>query len=137
MRLTAALRIFILADAAIAALVDDRFGPPPLVRASGLPAITRQIVSGRRLGRSLEPHEGTVLVVTRVQLDYWSARDAEAQDLAQLVVARCERFCGVMGGAGGVSVDHIDIADDATPYEVTTNLYHATHDLLITHYPPS
>jgi hypothetical protein len=92
-----ALRAFLLADADIAAAVDDRIVPWPLDQGIEFPAITITKISGIRIGNLSGP---ATLARPRYQIDYWTDGTAgadaflEAESGGALIRNRLEAYVG-------------------------------------------
>lgn len=76
------VRTYLLADATVAALIDERVYPVSLPQTAVLPAVTYQ----RVFGTEGITHQGpSGLERTRIQFDCWATTYAEATALAEAV----------------------------------------------------
>ena len=94
MSLETALRAYVLADAATAAIVGQRMYPRRLPQGPTLPALDYQRVDTRRL-HDFDGPDG--LPRARVQVRAWGASVQSATDTAALVRARLDGFKGAWG----------------------------------------
>lgn len=94
MSLEAALRTYVLADAAIAAAVGTRMYPRSAPQSPTLPLLVYQRIDTRR-GHDLGGPDG--LPRTRVQITVWAAGVQSAVDTAALVRKRLDGFYGKWG----------------------------------------
>lgn len=99
------LRSFLLADPAVAALIDTRLRPVVLRKNDELSAATYQLVSGNRV-RSLSGPSGRA--EPRFQIDGWGRRPSDARTLADAIIARLDGYSGLMGT---VQVDSVVFED--------------------------
>lgn len=105
MTFEAALKQHIGGDAAIAAVIAERFTPQPMPQGTTKPALTYLIVS-EDPQTDLDGEDGELLEV-RVQIDCWGPTQLEVRALAELVRQRMKTAASSFksiptpGGAGG------------------------------------
>lgn len=92
-----ALRAFLLADPAIAAIISTRMYPVQLPQNPALPAIRYFRVSGNRPQSTTGPLGQTN---PRVQIDCYALKFQDANDLAELVRKRLDGYRGPAGDDG-------------------------------------
>ena len=94
MSLETAMRAYVLADAAIAAVVGQRMYPRRLPQGPTLPALVYQRIDTRR-EHDMDGPDG--LPRPRVQVTAWAASVQTATDLAAAVRERLDGFRGAWG----------------------------------------
>ena len=127
-----ALRSYLCADAAIAALVDKRIAWGARPRASALPSICLHQISGVRQYAMMAP---SGLVNARVQVDCWGLSQADVTAVARAVNAA---IGGLRQTVGGVQMQGVfleseqDMTDEggAAPAEL---LHRVSMDFMIWH----
>jgi hypothetical protein len=77
------LRMLLLGQPALAALLGERVYPVTLPQGATLPAITYQVISGAGEG---DGHTGPGLSRRRYQFDCWAATYGQAADLGRALV---------------------------------------------------
>ncbi|RAH99196.1 DUF3168 domain-containing protein [Acuticoccus sediminis] len=102
----------LLADPGVRASVGDRVTPVTRPQGVTLPAIVVQTISGRR-GYAMSGPDG--LITSRVQLDAWGRRYADAKTAARGAIRALSGLSGEIAGVafGGVFVDGEDDSLDA------------------------
>jgi hypothetical protein len=122
-----ALREYLLADAAIAALIGDRIYPnamPQGVRATS-------IVYNRISDVGYHVYAGPLgFARPRYQLDAWAQTPDEAAALAGAIKERLDGFAGVMG-TPPVTVQGALFAGLRDDYDADAELYRTSQDYLI------
>lgn len=138
-RMIDALRGWLLADTAIAALVAARVFPLRADQNSLYPMIVLQQIS---LTPQLYTHGELGLVTTRVQVGCWAKTYSEAHNLANKVRLRVSGYTGVMGGPNNgdpaitvqdCELDNVYDQDDDTPGQDDRRLCGVITDYLIWH----
>lgn len=126
-----ALRSFLLADAAIVAVVVDRVYAlriPQGVNASSI-VVTR--VSGPG-DYHMDGPSG--LISARIQIDAWAATADAATTLANLVKDRIDGYRGTMGTGGNIVTVHgVFVADLREDYDGDAELYRSGRDYFVHH----
>ena len=126
MTIEAAIRQYLLAQAAVTDLIARRLYPMILPQPPTLPAVTYSRVS-RSTVRDLT---GMAYRVSRFQFSCWAEKYGDAKAVAQAVRQALEDYVGDMGEfriMDSTSVNEIDLS------EPDTGLYHVPVDVLITH----
>jgi hypothetical protein len=93
--IVAAIRAALLADAAVAALCDERIYPARLPQAGLLPAVVLHLISGVSDQATGGP---TGPVERRVQVDCWGERYGDAAGLATAARRRLDGLRGTFAG---------------------------------------
>lgn len=106
------LRTFLLADAAVAALVSTRVYPVEIPQKLTLPLIRYVQVSG--LNQHTTPGTSS-LSRARWQVDCLAADYASARALADAVMSRMDAYKGVVGSGTAQGVFAANQADDYVP----------------------
>jgi len=126
-----ALRSFLLADAAIVAVVVDRVYAlriPQGVKASSI-VVTR--VSGPGDYHLSGP---SGLINARIQIDAWAITADAAATLANLVKDRIDGYRGTMGTGGNIITVHgVFVADLREDYDDEAELYRSGRDFFVHH----
>lgn len=123
-----ALRAFLLADAAIAALVSTRIYPIRIPAGIKAASIVYARVSGAG-DYSMEGPSG--LAQHRLQLDSWALSSDAAVTLANLVKVRVDGYSGVMGtGGNAVNVQGVFQTDLREDYDAATELHRVGRDFM-------
>jgi hypothetical protein len=105
MDLSTAWRNHLLADSGVAAKVVARVYPMVLPQGCDYPAITYQFISNPQ-------HHAIPVGFPRIQTTCWAESHQAARELAAAVTDACQRFKGLMGGAGGITVINVKFEDD-------------------------
>lgn len=120
-----ALRSFVLADAAIAALVADRVYPLTLPQGVTLPAMTYQVV----FGEHPVIHDGPQgLARARVQFDCWAERYSETVAIAGALRTVLNGYRGAMGAIPDVVAK---VAGELDGWEPDVRAFRKTVDFQI------
>lgn len=127
MSLEAGLHAFLLADPAVAALIDTRLTPLILPQDPAYPAATYQRISASRL-RSVDGPAGRGK--PRLQLDCWGATYAQAKALAAAAGRALDGYKGLMGS---VQVDAVSLDNEQDVHEEEPEVYRVIQDYLISH----
>ncbi len=135
----AAVRLLLVADAGLTALVDDRIHADQLPQNEVLPAVVYQEISRiRDVGAS---HDGPGLHTVRVQVDAYSAQRYAALEVAEAIVAAlCPRRApGQVGFSRTVDVDGVKVevqavrpAGGSSGVEPETKLFRRRRDFIVT-----
>jgi hypothetical protein len=120
-----ALRAFLLADAAIAAIVAARVYPVVLPQGERGPSIVYTRVSGAG-DHHMQGASGLARV--RMQIDVWASTPDLAAPLANLVK---ERIDGYRGPMGAVPVQGVFFADEREDYQPDIDMHRMSRDYLI------
>lgn len=129
------LRAYLLADAAILALVATRVFPVKLPQATTLPSIVYQRISG--MG-SHHMQGASGLARPRMQIDCYSLSADTATVLANLVKERIDGFSGNMpwgenSPAEDIIIQGIFFADERDDYDDATKLFRLSRDYFVWH----
>ncbi|MGE5553298.1 MAG: tail completion protein gp17 [Betaproteobacteria bacterium] len=126
MNIEAALRMHLVNHSGLAALVAGRIYPLLLPQSPTLPAVTYQKIS------SIEEYAqdgSSSLRRVRFQIDCWAGSYASAKAVAAQVKAALIRFCGLLGGAGGVQVGGVWLDDETDFYESDPPVFRVSVDI--------
>lgn len=121
------LAAFLLAGAAVAALVENRLYPLTIEQKAELPALTYQRISGPRVRSLKGPSK---LAHPRFQIDCWGSTYGSAKTVAQAVRQRLDGYRGLMGST---SVGEVILESDTDDFEPDTGLYRVSMDFIIWH----
>lgn len=120
------VRTFLLADAAIAALVGTRVHPLNLPQKSTLPAVTVERIDTTRESTHDGP-EG--MQRARMRVSCWALTLLAARDLADKVRRRLHGFVGTMGAGTVVQASFMD--SDSDDFQSDPEMYVADLDFEI------
>jgi hypothetical protein len=122
-----ALTTYLLAQTSITALVSTRIYP-----AMAKQTVTKPyIIISRIDDPGTHTHDGPVAVGrARVQISAFAATWGSAQQIADAVEAVLDGLTGVIGGAGGITVNPIFYDDQVYIYEEETGLHHVAQDYI-------
>lgn len=126
-----ALRAYLLADTAIAAIISDRVYFIKMKQGNVDPCV----VFSRISGAGDYYHGGpSGLAMPRYQIDSWSKTGDAATTLANLIKARLSGYRGVMGtGPAAVTVQGVFMVDEREDYDDTVQLSRMSRDYFIDH----
>lgn len=128
MTLEQALYSYLSTYAGLTALVSTRIYPVTMPQGVTYPAVTYTRISAPRIhamGRD------TGLASPRVQVDCWGSSYSSVKGVAAQVRAALQDFSGLMGGAGGVTVQRAFIEGDRDLYESDTQTHRTSMDFII------
>jgi hypothetical protein len=128
-----AFRTFLLANAAVVAVVGDRIAWDALPRADALPAVTLpavtlHLVSG---GRSYTVKGRSTLRGPTVQINCWGSSSKQAGDLAELIVEACDVPAGTIKGVFVVAERGDWRKGDGPRSDGARDFYHAGLDVRV------
>lgn len=127
-----ALRAFLLADTAIAALVATRVYPLKLPQ--GVPAGAAIVYTRISGGGDYTMVGPSGLAGPRIQIDAWASSADAAANLSNLIKNRIDGYRGVMGsGANAITVHGVFVADLREDYDDSAELYRSGRDYFIHH----
>ncbi len=124
-----ALRVALLADPAIAALVGTRVYPMELPQNPTLPAIVYQRISTP--GETPMLKHAQVAPRIRIQLSLWAGTFGAVRQLAAAVDAKLDGYSGPNGD--GTSLRLVWLANMSDDYEPETKLYRVIADYRVIH----
>lgn len=126
-----ALRAFLLADGAIAAVVGTRVYPLRMPQGETQASIVYTRVSGEGDYTMQGP---TGYARPRIQIDAWASSANAAVALSNLIRDRLDGFRGVMGsGADAITVRGVFVADEREGFDEAANLHRSGRDYFIHH----
>lgn len=124
-----ALRAYLLADPAIAAIVANRVFATVIPQGVNSASVVVSLISGRG-DHHMEGASG--LGRSRLQVDAWAPGADVATALGNAVRDRIDGFRGVMGeGDAAVTVQGIFLADERDGYDDATKLYRLGRDYFV------
>ncbi len=119
--------------APLTALVGTRVYPTLLPQGVTFPAVNYLTVSNVRS----YSHQGrSYLARARVQISCWAETVAGAKAVARQARAALEAFTGALGGAGGVEVGYLFVANEVDLHDPETGRYQVALDFVIGHLDP-
>lgn len=127
MLIEAAIAKQLLANTGVATLVGTRIYPVWLPQGCTYPAISYLKVSGSRVHTMGASEAGAN---PRVQISCWGRTYADVKSVASAVRAALDQFSGTLGGAGGVSVQAIQLDNELDLIDPNSELYHVPMDFL-------
>ncbi len=126
-----ALRSFLLADAAIVAVVTDRIYSLKIPEEVNSASVVVTRISGPGDYHMAGP---SGIISARIQIDAWAGTADAATSLANLVKDRLDGYRGEMGtGANIITVHGIFIADLREDYDDGAELYRSGRDYFVHH----
>lgn len=124
-----ALRSFLLADPAIAGVVGDRVYPNVIPQGIDAACVVYTRISGEGAYHMRGP---SGLSQPRYQIDAWARDIDSAFGLANLIKARVDGFCGVMGaGTAAVTVQGVFMRAEREDYDDAAQLHRVGRDYSI------
>lgn len=119
------MKVALLADAGIVALVEDRIHPMVFPAGVEMPCITYRIVSGAR-----EPVLSEEVYTTRIQYDIWAETYLGAAAIKAVLMTLFNFFSGTVNSQKIISTK-VDLNFDV--YEAATKLNRAIVDVRVRH----
>ncbi len=110
-------------------LVDNRIYPLKLPQNPTYPAVVYQDISTTEI-TAMGTNPG--MYTCRYQFKCFGSTKADSKAAAQQIRLAFRNYWGTMGGAGGVTVDYAEMADEHSEYFDETKSYCTFVDVMIT-----
>ncbi len=130
MAIGAALRTFLLADAAIAVAIGARIYPVQLPQGTNQVSVRYTIVSGQRVHAT--PQGAMGLSGPRIQIDVYGPAYAEVHNVAELIRKRLDGYRGPAGSGGdATTIQGAFFDNERDGYEPEAKLYFLSRDYFV------
>lgn len=119
MTFEASLSAYLIADPGVSDLVDDRVYPTRRKEKSGIPALTFQRITTRRIYTYDAFEDSSAWQTARVQFDCWAYTAEEAFAVGDAVLAALSGYSGDMAGTllgSSFGVNEIDTYEGPTKF---------------------